>query len=170
MKKIIFTAICLLLSTGNVFGQIQEEPKYKLNPSVDKESPAGIYIPKDLEDCFKELRTMLAPALIEEMKSGTESDMNKYHRSLGMWLRNNWGLWSDSRLKKYFNDIGIHHPDDMSGIILTSFWRHLNNKPIQLQDQISYYRQYWKDMETDKEKNHKAETPTQESRVTQEGQ
>jgi hypothetical protein len=150
MKTIFFIALCLLLSAGNVFGQIQEDPKYKVNPSVDKESPAGIYIPKDLEDCFKELKTMLHPALIEEMKSGTENDMMRYHHGLGMWLRNNWGLWSGSRLKKYFNEIGIYHPDDMSGIILASFWRHLNNKPIQLQEQIKYYQEYWKNMKKQK--------------------
>ena len=31
----------------------------------------------------------------------------------------------------------------MSGIILTSFWRHLNNAPINLDEQIHHYRQYW---------------------------
>lgn len=109
-----------------------------------------IYIPKDLDDCFKELKKRLSPELIEEMKTGTENDMNKYHHGLGMWMRNNWGLWSNSRLKKYFNDLGIRHPDDMSGIILTSFWRYLNDKPIKLQEQIKYYQDYWKKIKEQK--------------------
>src|SRR5262249_54668776 len=39
---------------------------------------------------------------------------------------------------------GIHHPDDMSGVILDSFWRHLNSKPIELDKQIASYEEYWK--------------------------
>jgi hypothetical protein len=120
-----------------------EDAKYKVKPSEDKNSPTKVYIPENLDDCFKELKKMLTPELIEEMKTNTESDMVKYHHGLGMWIRNNWGLWTSSRLKKYFNDLGIHHPDDMSGIILTSFWRSLNDKPIQLEKQIKYYQDYW---------------------------
>lgn len=148
--KILCITICLFLSAGNASAQAQEDQKYKVTPSVDSASPNGIYIPKDLKDCFKELKAMLAPELIEEMRSGTEDDMIEYHHGLGTWLRNNWGLWADSQLKKYFNGIGVHHPDDMSGIILTSFWRHLNNRPIQLEEQTKYYQEYWKNIKTQK--------------------
>jgi hypothetical protein len=39
---------------------------------------------------------------------------------------------------------GIFHPDDMSGIILDSFWRHLHSQPIKLEEQTAYYQEYWK--------------------------
>ena len=106
-------------------------------------TPTDIYIPKDLDDCFAELKRIVPKDQIDKMKNGTEDDMSKYHFSLGMWLRNNWGLRKGSQLSKWFNEKGIGHPDDMSGIILDSFWRHLNNKPIQLDEQIRYYRDYW---------------------------
>jgi hypothetical protein len=61
-----------------------------------------------------------------------------------MWMRNSWGLWGQSRLATWFQVLGIDHADDMSSIILTSFWRHLNAKPIQLNEQVSYYLEYWK--------------------------
>lgn len=143
IKKIIVISLSFLTAANIVFAQAAEDPKYKVSPTVDADSSTKVYIPKDLEDCFKELKKMLSPELIKEMKSGTEDDMIKYHRGLGMWMRNNWGLWSDSRLKKYFNELEIYHPDDMSGIILDSFWRHLNNKPIRLEEQIKYYKDYW---------------------------
>lgn len=143
MEKIILSALCLIVSLLNVSAQTTEEAKYKINPTKDEKSTFGVYIPENLDDCFKELKKIISPALIEEMKTGKEADMAKYHHSLGVWIRNNWGLWSNSRLKKYFNGLGIHHPDDMSGIILASFWRSLNNKPIQLKEQIKYYRDYW---------------------------
>jgi len=102
------------------------------------------YIPKDLDDCFDRLKKILKPEELAEMKNGTEREMSQYHFGLGMWMRNNWGLWKGGRLAKWFNDKGIQHPDDMSGIILDSFWRHLHSKPIELDKQIKHYQDYWK--------------------------
>lgn len=105
-----------------------------------------IYIPTDLNDCFVQLKKLLKPEDINNMRNSTEDDMIMYHLGLGMWMRNNWGLWGGSRLARWFNAQGIKHPDDMSGIILDSFWRHLNNKPIKLDEQIKYYQDYWRKM------------------------
>jgi hypothetical protein len=125
-------------------GDLEREDIYGVTPTKDKNSPEGILIPADLESCFKELTAMLAPELIEKMRSGTEDDMIEYHFGLGMWMRNNWGLWGESPLAKWFNNKGIKHADDMSGIILDSFWRHLNKKPLNLDGQIRHYKEFWK--------------------------
>jgi hypothetical protein len=69
---------------------------------------------------------------------------SRLHRGFGMWIRNNWGLWRNSKLKHYFLDKGVGHPDDMSGIILTSYHRFLNNKPIDLDGQIKKYQDFYK--------------------------
>ncbi|MES2460743.1 MAG: DUF6794 domain-containing protein, partial [Armatimonadota bacterium] len=45
---------------------------------------------------------------------------------------------------------GIHHPDDMSGILLTSFWRSLNGKPLLLEAQIQEYQAYWEKVKKDR--------------------
>jgi hypothetical protein len=103
-----------------------------------------VYIPKDLDDCIAKLEKLLSKKTIAEMKSGPERDMAMYHHGLGMWIRNKWGLWKGSRLSKWFNEKGIRHPDDMSGIILDSFWRHLNKEPIKLDEQVKHYQDYWK--------------------------
>jgi len=142
ITKIIFSVIFLIFVIGNTFGQNQEDPKYKINPTRDKNSSTGLYIPENLEDCFKELDKMLHPEIVKEMRSGTENDMINYHFGLGMWLRNNWGLWSESRLAKYFNDFGVYHSDNISGIILDSYWRYLNDKPIKFDEQIKYYKEW----------------------------
>ena len=128
---------------------------YKINATKDKDSPTGVYIPTDLEDCFKELKKMLPAELVSKMKSGTEKNMIKYHFGLGTWMRNNWGLWSGSRLRDYFKKLGLSHPDDMSSVVLNSFWRHLNNKPLKVDEQVKYYQEYWKKI---KEKS-KKKTP-----------
>jgi hypothetical protein len=69
---------------------------------------------------------------------------SRLHRGLGMWIRNNWGLWRNSELKQFFLDKGVGHPDDMSGIILTSYHRYLNSKPIDLDGQIKKYQDFYK--------------------------
>lgn len=105
------------------------------------------YIPADLEDCFSTLNELLYEDEIEKIRLGSEEDMAIYHFSLGLTLRNNWGLWSGSRLASWFNERGITHPDDMSGIILDSYWRFLNDKPIELEKQIRFYQEYWEEIE-----------------------
>ena len=88
-----------------------------------KDTINGIYIPKNIEECFKELDSMLSPKdKYYIMKSSTIN----LHHSLGMWLRNNWYLWGGSRLKTYFIDRNITHPDEMSSIILEYYHNYLN--------------------------------------------
>lgn len=128
-----------------------EDEKFKLNPTKDGSTYSGVYIPKDLDDCFKELNCCLCPALIRQMKVGSEENMVQYHGNLGMWMRNNWGLWKGSRLSEFFNKKEIFHPDDMSGIILCSFWRDLNDKPIDLAGQIKTYQEFWRQARLEKE-------------------
>lgn len=126
-----------------ILSMAAEEDKYRLNPTPDPNAPFGFYIPKDLNDALSELQKMLHPDLVEEITHGSESDMIKYHFGLGMWIRNNWALWKGSRISRYFNELEIYHPDDMSGIILDSFWTQLNGKPIGLEAQIGKYKTYW---------------------------
>ena len=86
----------------------------------------------------------------EEYFTGTS------HFGLGTFIRNTWFLWwyEDSgyaewpdekpELNKWFESIGIVHPDDMSGIILTSFYRKIKGIPIDLNCQIKRYQEHWK--------------------------
>ncbi|MDD2797923.1 MAG: hypothetical protein PHV20_04960 [Bacteroidales bacterium] len=122
--------------------QKQAEEKDKIKFITDTIN--GIYIPKDLEDCFVQINSFWNDSTKIQVKNWEEREFaGKVHLGFGMWMRNNWQLWGGSRLSKYFNDLGIYHPDDMSGIILDSYHRHLNDKEIQLEEQIKYYQNYW---------------------------
>jgi hypothetical protein len=79
-------------------------------------------------------------------KEEKEEDLPKYHFGTGMGIRNGWALWARSQLAKYFEEMGIFHPDDMSAIILTSYHRHLNNRDIRLDKQREYFARYWINM------------------------
>ena len=141
IKIPLIIALIVLMSAGcsKTADKTLPAPTNEFTGEVDE-----AYVPKDLDDCFVQLKKLLKPEDVEKMRAGTKDDMNQYHFGLGMWMRNNWGLWEGSRLSKWFNAQGIEHPDDMSGIILDSFWRHLNNKPIKLDEQVKYYQDYWK--------------------------
>lgn len=106
-------------------------------------------IPTNLEECFKELHKKSCDKDLEEIKSRPEEDMIEFHHTLGRWMRNEWGLWSGGHLQDYFKKIGLWHPDDMSGVILTSFYRHLKGLPLNIEDQVKYYLDYWKTQKKD---------------------
>jgi hypothetical protein len=143
MRSILCLLLALFPLGPTLRAGAQEGGKYKVSPTPDPASKGKIYVPRSLEDSFAELKKMLHPDLLKEIKEGPEEGMIRYHMGLGMWMRNNWGLWGGSRLAKYFNGIGIFHPDDMSGVILDSFWRHLNGRPLRLEEQVAYYQRFW---------------------------
>ena len=105
-------------------------------------------LPKTMDEAIDFVLARLSDEDKEQLRGTPREGMLELHFGLGMWMQNNWGLWSGSRLAKWFNGHGIKHPDDMSGIILDSFWRHLNQKPIKLDEQVENYQDYWKKQET----------------------
>lgn len=106
---------------------IEEREAYKNRIVAD--SINGLYIPKNLEECFLELNKLLKPKDIEAIKN--LKDRNEtilYHHGFGTWLRNNWGLWGGSRLQQYLIKKGLRHPDDMSATILEFYYDWLNGQ------------------------------------------
>jgi len=99
--------------------------------------------PNDLGQALASLDSLFSAADKHWVDSVSEPDMIALHFSTGLWLRNNWGLWAGSPLATYFNGLGIRHPDDMSGIILTSYWRHRHAQPLRLDEQVKYYIDWW---------------------------
>jgi hypothetical protein len=99
--------------------------------------------PKTLEECYDFFDKI--EDINDFIKMSEDSAIPMIHFTFGMWVRNNFGLWTGGELKDYFESLGIQHPDDMSGIILTSYHRLKNNKPIQLEDQVEHYIEYWLD-------------------------
>ena len=90
---------------------------------------------KDFDKCPKDEK--------EEIKLMAENEyVGATHHFGGMHIRNAWNLWHGSKLATWFNERGIFHPDDMSGIIFTSFHRTIIDKPIELETQIKYYRDF----------------------------
>ncbi len=96
---------------------------------IEMDSINGVYIPKDIEDCCVQLDKILSEKDKEYIKGLSVEDLiNNLHFGLGIWIRNNWGLWGGSRLQQYFFDKKLDHPDGMSGEILRAYYNWLNKK------------------------------------------
>lgn len=106
---------------------IEEREAYKKR--IVSDSINGLYIPKNIEECFLELNKLLKPKEVDAIKN--LKDRNEtilYHHGFGTWLRNNWGLWGGSRLQQYLIKKGLSHPDNMSATILEFYYDWLNGK------------------------------------------
>lgn len=79
---------------------------------------------------------------IDSMKS--ERDMIEYHHGFGTWIRNNWRLWRGGPLASHMEKLGFSHPDDMSGVILNTFWCKRHGKDFRLKQRAAETAQYWK--------------------------
>jgi hypothetical protein len=70
-------------------------------------------------------------------------------------MRKQWGLWwvkghqhaelpeECPRIVEQFHQMDITHPEDMTGIILRSFHRHLNGLPLDVDGQRYEYLNHW---------------------------
>lgn len=113
-------------------------------------------LPISLEDAIEKLKEFYKKYL-SEIKNMKEDDF-KYssHFWSGMYIRNSWQLWwSEGHqflewsneippLNKWFNSIDIYHADDMSAILLTCLYRNLNDIPYDLDNQVKFYKNHWK--------------------------
>ena len=101
--------------------------------------------PKNLEEAVNYVISNDPSLELEKWAAMEEDDaVCGIHFHGGMKLRNDLELWHDSDLAKWFNTIGITHPDDMSGIIFTSIHRRLNKKERELDKQVKFYQDFWK--------------------------
>ena len=107
---------------NDIFAKYNKKDVYK-SDTID-----CVYIPMDLDDCCVQLDQLLSEEDKEYIKGLPKEDVLKHlHFGLGMWIRNNWGLWGGSRLQKYLFDIS-DHPDGMSSIILKYYYDWLNKE------------------------------------------
>ena len=97
--------------------------------------------PKNLTECIQMLDHILKKEDKEKAKTLTESEfIIETYFGTGIGIRNEWIRSGNPELVKFFSDEGIKHPDDMSAMILTSYYRHLLGKEIDFEGQISVHK------------------------------
>jgi hypothetical protein len=122
----------IMLLNGDLIAQ---KPKGKFCQPVNIEE-ACICLNQLIDDTTK-YNFMLFPE---------DVSVRRLYFSIGMNMRNVWGLHGNSDLSMYFKKLGVQNADDASSIIITSFYRFLHNKPIQLDSQIALKREIYRNV------------------------
>ena len=126
MKYIV--TFCMFVISFIAFGQIK-------NTDMKKEKP------KNLTECIQMLDKNLKTEDKDYIKTLSEDEFfMESHFTIGMGIRNEWIRSGNPELVTFFLDQGVKHPDDMSAMILTSYYRHLLGKEIDIEVQISAYK------------------------------
>jgi len=132
LDKWRYSAFVSFMNRSRSRGKIERKQEIEAEQKLYREriiadTINGVYIPKNIEECFIQLNKILKQKDVDAIKSLKDRDeMVRYHLGLGMWLRNNWGLWGGSRLQQYLLAKGYKHPDDMTGDLLPLYydWLH----------------------------------------------
>ena len=135
MSKILSATVALLLGLSPTFAG--EPPEGAVDTQSSQCPAAG---PVSLEEAVHFLDQELSEANKQRIRDyEREEYVGALHMGLGMWLRNNLGLWWNCPLTRYFNDRGVAHADNMSGAILDAYWRHLNGETYDVASIIQCY-------------------------------
>lgn len=101
-------------------------------------------LPTTLEDCIPFLKKEMKINDLNQFINFQREDLSLLHHTFGRWIRNNWKLWEKGALVKYFNDLGVTHPDDMSSIVIEYVWCSLRKEPFDLNEKVIKIQNYWK--------------------------
>lgn len=97
-----------------------------------------------LEDCFRELNSLIKQKGRKELLQISEEQfLFQSHFEIGAWIRNNWIREGRVTFIETLREKGARHIDDISAIILTCYYRYLHGSDINLDEQLTFYRDYW---------------------------
>jgi hypothetical protein len=129
MKYALSFIFVLALTSLTSFGQTTSRKEMK---------EAWSKIPTNIEECMDRLEILFLDTTKEYFAHKSEEiAVAEFNMIQGMQFRNNWKLWRESVLSRYFNSYKIYHPEEMTYIIFTSYHRKLNNRPINFNEQIA---------------------------------
>jgi hypothetical protein len=82
--------------------------------------------PSTVNDAVTRLLSELSEKDKEAIKVTKRDDLIKYHFNLGLWIRNNFGLWNGNY--SLLTDCHSKHPDGASGVIIEALWQKLQTR------------------------------------------
>lgn len=144
LKWILTTALLVVMTClngqdpANTYEEYQKNYAWRIRQTYLNE----VYIPKDLTDAFVQLNKLIEDADKKAFKQATEEEVSKkLYFSLGRWIVVNWGFGAGSRLSHYIKGIGVNHPEDMAHFVIVSYHRSLNNKDLNVKEQVAFYKE-----------------------------
>jgi hypothetical protein len=137
MKHLVF--LLLLIGALSAWTQLQGGAEN----TEDATSASVAPIPTTLDDCLRSIDKLWDLNSKDYALSQTETAfVESETKRFGGWIRSNW-LVAGSGLAAHFHQMGITHVEDMTSIILTSYHRYLNQKPVGLDEQVKIHIAHW---------------------------
>ncbi len=114
-----------------------EKWKKEYEERIQQEYLFGVYIPEDMGEAFLQLDKLIDSSSKAKFKAAQEEEaVRKLHFSFGRWMIYNWQFYDGSRLSHSLKQLGIHHPDDMANVLIRTYHRYLNKKPLNIKEQV----------------------------------
>ncbi len=143
---IILTLILFLQTAGaQKIQPSNNRTEYKKNYEwrIKQATLAGIYIPKDIPDVFKQLIAKSDSNSLQSFKNMPETEAVNYQLDrLGRIMLNNWDFYEGSRISNHLRELGVTNPEDMSFFLLLTFHRHLNAKPLDIKPIVEKIKKF----------------------------
>ena len=141
-KKLVINILLVYLISTNLFSQVirEDDPDYK---------------PRNLQEAISQLDIIFPDSTKEQIVTMSEDEfVINTHFSTGLWIRNEWFYnrvlgysIGDSDLRKELLEMGIPSNDDMSGLILRSYYRHLTKQELKIDQQIIEIKKFYLERE-----------------------
>ena len=123
-----------------------EEMVAMLQAQIEQQDKVWAPAPATLTEAHERLEKILSAKTLAEIDAmASEDEMIKYHFSLGLNIRNGWGLWGDSALAQHMKELGFPHPDYMSGVILETFWCKRHGRGFELAERAADCQREWEE-------------------------
>ncbi len=97
-------------------------------------------IPDTLDTAIETLNRGLSGVDMHAMQVLSEEDAVTFVYRGGQWLRRHWLDSRDGGLQSELTSAGFDNPDDMADAALTSLWRRLHGRPVDLNGQVHHAR------------------------------
>lgn len=94
-------------------------------------------VPRTVDEAVNHLMALMSPDDLAAIRAMSERELTGLHFSLGMAIRNRFGLWraNDALMASCASVSGgtgtmLLHPDDASGVIIEAQWRRLQEHQL----------------------------------------
>jgi len=100
-------------------------------------TPARCDVPRTLGEAHDALARLVAPELVRELARRPEDEVLADGLRIGLWMREFWGLWNRGALRDHLAGLGLLHPDEMSELVLVTWWRHIHDRPLRVDEEVA---------------------------------
>lgn len=109
---------------------------FKVEPSPPAERKTA---PKTLTEVHEQIERLLPQNELAKIDALKDEDAIPSAMFNIRRLEESWGLWGNGSLVQQMRNLGFLYPDEMSEVILATFWCRRHRKDFQIKDRVGHY-------------------------------